>query len=220
MPQRSFLISDIRASRSTSDAVLLSEADHGHLQQLMSGYASLEPTLEGEIAALVAATTREAGLYPAGRNTRLVLGRIRMVTGLVMTYGDLARKFGLAPTSVREICRASLITIAKCSLAKLLPDTPHLQELRWLLSEDYMGKLLVDGATLPGYVGSEGKFPTRLAILFCWDVLRWNLPACYRRFFLSNDVTASSPSALRVSPYGRDTGNDAASVHAPHDDAL
>lgn len=199
MKPRPFLLSDSKEIRSALNAELMSKADIHTLTASMSAYACLEPTLEGEITALLAAACDEQGTYPPGNRTLLLMGRIGLITGSPLTYGDLARKFDVSPTTARKLARSGLQTLAQASLARVLPVMPRLDALHSMLQLDPTASLLKEGSTLPGLICHEGRLPIPLAVLFGWDVLRWKLPIRYRKRFLNTDLLPAPQSNFTFS---------------------
>lgn len=199
MKSRSFLLSDSKESRANLNTSLLSSVDSQAIADLMARYSCLEPTLEGEIIALLAAAYGESGAHPPARNTHMLMGRIGLITGATMTYGDLARKFSTSPTTARATCRSGMELIAQASLLRLLPVMPRLDAFQARMQLDTDADILRSRATLPELIARDGRLPIVLVALFGWDVLRWKLPTSFRRHFLSADLLPS-PQAVFAAP--------------------
>lgn len=171
--------------RKPFDAQLLSSCDTDSLVAALDRYQRTENSLEGELTGLIAALVDEPVGIGLGRKTQMVCGRVGLLTGQITNYGDLARKFGLAPSTPGAICRGVLTRLAQASLAGKLPPTPYLTALRRLLAEDASGTWLAPNTVFPASVGASGALSPQVAILIGWDVLRWSLPRIYSRHFNS-----------------------------------
>lgn len=171
--------------RKPFDAQLLSSCDTDSLVAALDRYQRTENSLEGELTGLIAALVDEPAGIGLGRKTQMVCGRVGLLTGQITNYGDLARKFGLAPSTPGAICRGVLTQLAQASLSGKLPPTPYLTALRRLLAEDAVGTWLGPHTVFPASVGASGALSPQVAILIGWDVLRWSLPRVYSRHFNS-----------------------------------
>ena len=171
--------------RKPFDAQLLSSCDTDSLVAALDRYQRTENSLEGELTGLIAALVGEPSGIGLGRKTQMVCGRVGLLTGQITNYGDLARKFGLAPSTPGAICRSVLTRLAQASLSGKLPPTPYLTALRRLLAEDAVGTWLAPHTAFPASVGASGALSPHVAILIGWDVLRWSLPRVYSRHFNS-----------------------------------
>lgn len=171
--------------RKPFDAQLLSSCDADSLVAALDRYQRTENSLEGELTGLIAALVDEPAGIGLGRKTQMVCGRIGLLTGQITNYGDLARKFGLAPSTPGAICRGVLTRLAQASLSGKLPPTPYLTALRRLLADDASGTWLAPNTVFPASVGASGALSPQVAILIGWDVLRWSLPRVYSRHFNS-----------------------------------
>src|SRR5690606_21820772 len=120
--------------------------------------------------------------------------RIGLITGSRLTYGGLARKFEVSPTTAGKPARSGVQSLAQASLAQVLPGMPRTDALHSMLQLAPTASLLKEGSRLPGLICHEGRLPISLAVLFGWDVLRWKLPTRYRKHFLNTDLLPAPQS--------------------------
>lgn len=182
---RQYLLSSSTAMRQPFDAQLLSSCDTDSVLAALDRYQRTENSLEGELTGLIAALVDEPSGIGLGRKTQMVCGRVGLLTGQIIDYGDLAQKFGPATSTPGAICKDVLTRLAQASLSGKLPPTPYLTALRRLLADDAAGRWLVPNTVFPASVGASGALSPQVAILIGWDVLRWSLPRIYSRHFNS-----------------------------------
>lgn len=202
---RRYLLSSNRELRKHFDLSLVSSCDKAALVGALASYQRIENTLEGELTGLIAALAREPNGLTLGRKTQVACGRLGLITGEITRIADLARKFGMAPSTAGENCRAVLTRLAQASLIGALPSTPYLTALRRLLVEDAAGRWLLGKAALPASVSTSGALSPITAVLIGWDVLRWPLPRVYAEYFRSDTARVMPEDARGLRSYDRPT---------------
>lgn len=200
---RRYLLSSNREVRKHFDLALVSGCDKAALVGALASYQRIENSLEGELTGLIAALAGEPNGLTLGRKTQIACGRLGLITGEITRVADLARKFGIAPSTAGENCRVVLTRLAQASLIGALPSTPYLAALRRLLVEDTDGRWLAGETSLPASVSATGALAPITAVLIGWDVLRWPLPRVYADFFRSDGARVMPDDANGLRHYDR-----------------